>query len=434
MKKQLLEFCQLHDLISKDDRVLVAVSGGRDSMVLANLLHEAGFNIGIAHMNYMLRGKDSDLDAKTVDEFGALLKVKVHSQEVQWDLTPQLNIQEAAREERYRMFDSLCNEFSYSKVATAHHAEDNAESFFINLLRGTGIYGLQGIPVKRDNIVRPLLWANRKEITNYAQKYHLPYRDDASNETDAYLRNRIRHHLIPMLDSLDPNADKKLSTSFQNLKEDAMAMTAMADKLRNNIGSNYSIDLQTLPTESTATWLYHALRPFGFNRTQCEDLLKASEAGKKIESPRYEAILRKNAVDVILKDGAKNETIIITHVGEFNNGSVFIEVVSKDYNGVMNLGSEHTAMLDSKAISFPLTLTMIESEDVFQPLGLDYKVDVRKFLKEKGFGPAQLKEMYVLKTSDGRICWIPEVQIADWCKIDAKTSQILSLSFGRYGN
>jgi tRNA(Ile)-lysidine synthase len=100
MKKQLLEFCQLHDLISKDDRVLVAVSGGRDSMVLANLLHEAGFNIGIAHMNYMLRGKDSDLDAKTVDEFGALLKVKVHSQEVQWDLTPQLNIQEAAREER----------------------------------------------------------------------------------------------------------------------------------------------------------------------------------------------------------------------------------------------------------------------------------------------------------------------------------------------
>ena len=111
-----------------------------------------------------------------------------------------------------------------------------------------------------------------------------------------------------------------------------------------------------------------------------------------------------------------------------------MEVVSKDYNGVMNLGSGHTASLDLKAISFPLTLSMIDSEDVFQPLGLDYKVDVRKFLKEKEFGPAELKEMYVLKTSDGRICWIPEVQIAEWCKIHAKTSQILSLSFERYGN
>jgi tRNA(Ile)-lysidine synthase len=434
MKKQLLDFCQLHDLIEKNDKVLVAVSGGRDSMVLAHLLDDAGIAIGIAHMNYKLRGEDSDLDAKTVEEFGKLLGVEVHSTKVDWDLTPELNIQEAAREKRYQFFDALCNQHHYSKVATAHHAEDNTESFFINLLRGTGIYGLQGIPVKRDNIIRPLLWASREEITNYAQQHHLPYRDDASNETDAYLRNRIRHHLIPMLNSLDPHADKKLVSSFQNLKEDAEAMAAMSSHLRSSVGANFSIDLQAIPEDSKATWLYHALRSFGFNRTQCADLLQAKEAGKKIESEKYNAVIRKNAVDVMLKEGAQNNPLTIPHPGQFNNGSVFIEVLNKTYDGVMNLGSEHKASLNSNAVTFPLSLRIMQEEDTFQPLGLDYKVNVRKFLKEKGFGPAQMKEMYVLKTSDGRICWIPEVQIAEWCKIDADTSQILSLSFGRYGN
>lgn len=434
MKKPLLDFCQLHDLIEKKDKVLVAVSGGRDSMVLAHILHDAGIEMGIAHMNYKLRGEDSDLDAKTVEEFGKLLGVEVHSTEVDWDLTPELNIQEAAREKRYQFFDDLCNEKHYSKIATAHHAEDNTESFFINLLRGTGIYGLQGIPIKRDNIIRPLLWASREEITNYAQQQHLPYRDDASNETDAYLRNRIRHHLIPMLNSLDPHADKKLSASFENLKEDAEAITAMSSHLLSRIGVNFSIDLKAIPEESKAIWIYHTIRPFGFNRAQCSDLLQAKEAGKKIESEKYEAIIRKNAVDIMLKNGAQHSTLTIPHTGKFNNGGVFIEVLNKTYDGVMNLGSEHKASLNSNAVALPLSLRIMQKEDTFQPLGLDYKVNVRKFLKDKGFGPAQMKEMYVLETSDKRICWIPEVQIADWCKIDADTSQILSLSFGRYGN
>jgi len=434
MKKQLLDFCQLHQLIENNDKVLVAVSGGRDSMVLAHLLHDAGIEIGIAHMNYKLRGEDSNLDAKTVENFGKLLGLDVHSTEVDWDLTPELNIQEAAREKRYQFFEELCDRHNYSKVATAHHSEDNTESFFINLLRGTGIYGLQGIPVKRDNIIRPLLWASREEITSYAQQHQLPYRDDASNESDTYLRNRIRHHLIPMLISLAPHADKKLATSFQNLKEDAEAMAAMANHFRQVIGNNFSIDLQAFPKTSTAIWLYHALRPFGFNRTQCADLLNAQEAGKKIETDKYIAVLGKNAVDILPREFPQYKPVAIDSPGKYNNGDAFIEVTSKTFDGVLNLGSEHKASLDSGEITFPLTLRIIEDDDTFQPLGLDYKVNVRKFLKEKGIGPAQMKEMYVLKTSEGRICWIPEVQIAEWCKIDAGTSQILSLSFGRYGN
>ncbi len=434
MKKQLLDFCLLHDLISNDDKVLVAVSGGRDSVVLLHLLHSAGVTVGIAHMNYKLRGEDSDLDARTVEEFGKVLGAEVHSTVVDWNLTPDLNIQEAAREKRYAFFTSLCRKHGYTKVATAHHAEDNTESFFINLLRGTGIYGLQGIPVTRDTIIRPLLWASRDEITNYAQAHHLPYRDDASNETDAYLRNRVRHHLIPLLNSLDPQADKKLAASFQNLKEDAAAVSAMAEQLRNAIGSNFSIDLNALPEQSKSTWLYHALRSFGFNRSQCDDLLLSKEGGKKIESEKYDAVIRKHAVDVLLKDGAQHNSLSISRAGEFNNGNVFIHVQHKLYDGVMHLGSEHQASLDFNAISFPLMLRIVDDKDSFQPLGLDYHVNARKFLKEKGVGPAQMKEMYVLKTSEGRICWIPEVQIAEWCKIDAVTSQILSLSFGRYGN
>jgi tRNA(Ile)-lysidine synthase len=196
MEHQLETFIESQSLFSKQDRILIAVSGGRDSMVLTHLLHACNFRIALAHVNYQLRGKDSDADAALVEAFAKHLGVPFHST-VAWEKAPEGNLQEAAREVRYQFFEALCAEHAYAFIATAHHLDDRIESLFMHLLRGTGIYGLKGIPVQRGNIVRPMLWADRTMIDAYALQHAVPYRDDTSNETDAYTRNKIRHHLIP---------------------------------------------------------------------------------------------------------------------------------------------------------------------------------------------------------------------------------------------
>ncbi len=433
MRQQLLDFIQDHALINPDDTVLVAVSGGRDSIALAHALHEIGFKIAIAHMNYRLRGKASDEDASFVKAFAKQIGVAYH-QKIPWRSAPKTNIQEAARQARYEHFEHLCVQHGYDKIATAHHFSDKVESLFINLIRGTGIHGLQGIPIQRGNIFRPLLWADRSIIETYLSEQGLQWREDESNAKDTYLRNRIRHHLVPLLDGLDSEAVKKLGGSMDRLQADAEAIAAMASKAVTMVGQHISIDLDYFPTEQRATWLYHCLRPFGFNRSQCSDLEQAKQAGKKVEGSRYVAITRKRGIDLLIRDAEVLPAFRVEGPGTFHHHGITVELRPSGSPDNLISGANVNVTLDAAQLSFPFTLRKVDHNDRFQPLGLAYEVVLVDYLREKGAGPAEISETFVLTEAGGRIAWVPEVQIAQWCKIEPFTTSILSLSFRRNGD
>jgi tRNA(Ile)-lysidine synthase len=432
MEQEIQAFIDAHHLMTKDNVVLVAVSGGIDSVVLAHALHQLGYKIALAHMNYKLRGKDSDADAALVEALGAELKVPVYVH-VPWKKKPTTNLQNTARQARYGFFDQLCIKHGFDRVATAHHLDDRVESLFINLLRGTGIYGLKGIPERRGNIVRPLLWASRQDIETYAKRNGIAYRRDASNESDLYLRNRIRHHLVPLLSDLDPDAMVKLRTSMQLLSDDAEAIHQAAASAIQEEGRHFTIDLQTFPEKQRDVWLYHALREFGFNRSQCQDLLQAKQAGKRIHAPTYDAVLRKQHVDIIAHDAQKAPAIKIDGPGSYQTVSHSLEISFTGPDEHVFSAGNVIVSLDATQVKFPLTLRLAESEDRFQPLGLEYEVTLKRYLREKGYGPAQQANLWVITSANGRIAWIPSVQIAHWCRIKSNTTSILSLSFHRHG-
>ena len=211
-----------YNLCDKNDRILLAVSGGIDSVVMLDLFYRAKYKIAIAHCNFQLRANDSDEDEQFVKKLGEKYGVEVFTKRFEtntYALSNNLSTQVAARELRYTWFEELRKETSFDQVAVAHNEDDKVETFFINLSRGSGLKGLKGIPLKRDKIIRPVLFASREKIVAYAKKSKLVFRDDSSNKEDKYLRNKIRLNLIPELEKISPKFSHSVIDSINHLSE-----------------------------------------------------------------------------------------------------------------------------------------------------------------------------------------------------------------------
>ena len=221
MQKALLSFIQKEKLFNKTDKILLTVSGGIDSVVMCELFHKAGLKFGIAHCNFQLRAKESDADEFFVEELAEKYKVQFHSSAFDTSAFAKKNkqsIQVAARELRYQWFEEIRTQFDYKYIATAHHQDDSIETFFINLIRGTGISGLHGILPKQREIIRPLLFCTKNEIEIFSKKNKLKHREDRSNASDKYTRNKIRHKVIPVLKELNQNIENTIINDIERLK------------------------------------------------------------------------------------------------------------------------------------------------------------------------------------------------------------------------
>ena len=295
-----LEFLTTNQLVSNNSRILLAVSGGMDSVVMVDLFHKAGFTFAIAHANFHLRGEESDRDERFVRQLADFYKVDFflkHFETKKYALQHKVSIQVAARELRYHWFDELLIKKGYDAVATAHHLDDQVETFLINLARGTGISGLHGIPVRQGKIIRPLLFASRNEIAAYASENNLKFVEDSSNSSLKYTRNRIRHKIIPELEKINPGFKAGLNETIQIIREAEIIYKQAICDTRNSIlekrGNNFVIPAKAFfSLNPLKAYAFELLSPFGFNLSGINDILGLKDAipGKEVISPTHRLV------------------------------------------------------------------------------------------------------------------------------------------------
>lgn len=413
-------------------KLLIACSGGLDSVVLTHLMNELNFEIALAHCNFSLRGKESDGDEMFVIGLAKQMDVSVFAETFdthKFSEEHKVSTQMAARTLRYEWFEGILKNFKYDYLLTAHHLDDDLETFFINLSRGTGISGLTGIPSINGNVIRPLLAFSREEILNYASKNNLKWREDSSNLKADYLRNKLRLEVLPLFkevnDSLLNNFKKtqKNLQSSRNLIEDYMAL------IYNLVVSEdvdfYRINVQKLKElPNTEDLLYELLNGFGFTEWDDVSALLNAQTGKQLFSKTHR--LLKNRNELLLSkidfDG-KEEEFLVSEKGIDSPIKLKIELMKSIGETNKNL-----IYLDSEKLRFPLKIRKWRDGDSFQPFGLKGRKKLSKFFKDEKISLIQKDKIWLL-LSDEKIVWVIGHRMDDYFRVAENTGKIMKITF-----
>lgn len=415
MLQRFISYVTQQHLFPTGQQVLLAVSGGVDSVVLAHLMHSAGYPFAIAHCNFNLRPGDCDRDEAFVRRLARRYRVPFHL--AKFDTTAHArshgqSIEEAARQLRYDWFSTLCQEQGYPAVLTAHHRDDAAETFFINLLRGTGLSGLHGILPVQGHVVRPLLPFGRDDIVAYARSHRLSHVEDATNASLLYRRNQIRHQVLPLLRQLQPSADTAIATTIAHLQSVEQLYSAFLEPLRRQLvtpgpGGSYSVSLrfdmlEPLPSADTATLrrqlLFELLRPFGFKADSVDALLACTQPGRRFLSATHQAILDRGQLLISPISGADSETLPDIVLQLFDAAACPV-----DYRQL----PPNQALFDADTLRQPLSLRHWQAGDRFQPLGMGKGSQlVSDFFTDHKYSLPEKQRQLLLVDADDRILWI----------------------------
>ena len=414
-------------------KLLLAISGGLDSMVMAHLFHNLNYKIAIAHCNFQLRGMESFEDQKFVQDYADANTIPLFT--TQFDTKAfaedyKLSTQVAARELRYNWFYELLEKENYDYILTAHHADDNLETFLINLSRGTGLEGLTGIPEQNENVIRPLLQFSRQEIENYAKENNIKWREDSSNTSDKYLRNKIRHHLVPMLKELNPNfiTSFQKTQSFlqqaQDMVEDASIM--VYQQVAKQEGDDIYFDLKQLKKlPNYNSYLYQWLNEFGFAAWDDIYHLVDSQSGKQVFSSEFKLLKNRNSLILTpINFVNKNQEYLI----EENQQEVKIPIkLSLSKVTDISLVSNTTIFVDADKLKFPLVLRYWNEGAIFQPYGMEGKSKkVSKFFKDEKLSLIDKENTWLLY-SNNEIVWIVGIRQDERFKKEITTKNILKI-------
>ena len=425
-------------LFSPTDRLLLAVSGGVDSVVLCDLCRSAGFSFEIAHVNFQLRGEDSVLDECFVKGLAEHYRVPFHLKKADtagYDDSHKVSVQVAARQLRYQWFNELL-ENGPRYLLTAHHADDNVETVLMNFFRGTGITGLRGMVAKHDNIVRPLLFASKKEIIDHAKEKKLSWREDISNASDKYSRNYFRNAVIPMVYKIFPEVESNLAhniSRFAGVEELYLqAVDLHKKKLLELKGNEVHIPVLKLKKISPLhTVLFEVINKYNFTPHQLNEVIHLldGEQGSFVQSPTHRIIKNRNWL-IIAPKQTENAVHII--IGDGDKEVNFPGGVMKMENGTSDLIhfaiDAQVAELDHRRIKFPLLLRKWKAGDYFYPLGMKKKKKVSRFLIDQKLSRTDKEKLYVLE-SDKKICWVVGMRIDERFKITASTTKVLKISY-----
>ncbi len=432
------EFVRNNGLFSKDSRVLLTVSGGIDSVVMADLFSRSGFIFGIAHCNFGLRGRESNADEEFTRKLSERFKVPFYTKRFdtnEYSALHRISVQMAARELRYQWFEEIRSSLKFDCIATAHHLDDQAETFLINLIRGTGISGLHGILPIKGFVVRPLLFCYREDIISYATENGIRYREDSSNLQDKYLRNKIRHKIIPQLVEINPEFRKTLNSEIAILRgwekvgrKKIIRKSAMLTKKQKG---TTVVDLTALKkTSAPELYAWEILSSFGFNPDAVNGILglSAKNSGKTFLSHTHRVVMNRNSLLImplgIIKDDAGR---LISEKTKRISKPLGIKISTIDYrkNEIIPAGREF-ASLDYDKLKFPLEIRKWKPGDSFHPFGMKGKKKVSDLLIDEKVSLPGKEQTYIL-CSSGKIAWVIGRRIDQRFSITSKTIKILRL-------
>ncbi len=441
LQKRFEEFVRAKNLFSKGDLILLAVSGGVDSVVMAELFHRSKFKFGIAHCNFQLRAEESEADEQFVKNLAEKYGVPIFStgfNTAEVAKENRLTIQETARNLRYEWFAELLEKNNFQCIATAHHLNDSIETFFINLLRGTGVAGLRGIkPIHEDRkTIRPMLFARKAELESYAIEEKISFRLDHSNETDLYFRNRIRHHLMPVLLQLNPQFEMIMERTMTNL---AFAEGIVDEKIfsdfligynENDENASLIIQQKDLLKSKFPLELFMAIvQPYGFNFSQVEDVWNAQTSGKHVFSDGY--IITSDREKFILTRRKLSDALpqsIAEEAEHFSVPGLSLGLRSDKSAGALTLKLEDKNLftLDKGKLTFPLTLRKWVEGDYFFPLGMKGRKKLSDFLTDLKVSRPDKEKTYVLLSGADIICVLGH-RIDERYKVTGDTKEIYTI-------
>lgn len=425
---------QLENLIlfSENQRYLLAVSGGADSMALAYVFNVLGLNFQIAHVNYKLRGEDSNLDQKLVEDFCFKNEIKFHLYEVsEKDNKPENSIQLWARELRYDFFKQIQEKENLEFLVTAHHLNDQLETFIINLSKASGIKGVSGIPANDHKILRPLLHFSKEEIYDFAKENQIEYREDLSNKKSDYLRNKIRNEIVPKLLETNDHFLENFKKSLSYLNQTKDFVQQQIEEIENRITitnkENKILDKNKLNLEGDFV-KFEILKKYGFEKEEEIKKIFKSETGSSFFSKDFQLIINRNELilNQLNQKTESQEEIILTQAFDLNQNRVEIKM-SDEISTIEEINKTFQWDFDAEKITFPLKLRRKEEGDVFYPIGFSGKKKVSKFFKDEKLSILAKQKIWLLTDGNNSVLGIiPFRQDRRYAK-DERTKRILTI-------
>jgi tRNA(Ile)-lysidine synthase len=436
MTNSFIAYIEKIKLFNHNQKILLTVSGGIDSMVMLDLFMKSGFQAGIAHCNFGLRGDESDADEMFVSESAKIYRCPLYVKNMDaksFAEKQKLSLQMAARELRYAWFEELIDETDFDLYATAHQFDDQIETFFINLLRGTGIAGLTGITPKNGNCIRPLLFAERNKIVQYAKENGIKYREDSSNAKHDYLRNRIRHIVLPAIEKAKPSYKSGFQKTFKALELTSEFLQDKIEKPKSEILNQKDdmiyVEMEKLKQEPQPEFLlFEMLKVFGFNFSTIAGAYKSfgKSSGKRFLSKTHELFVdRKFLIVKEIQAHSKDEGEIEPGQDEIKT-PIHLKLSDFMYTNQKIPTSSSVAWLDYDKIKFPLIIRNFEEGDYFVPLGMKGRKKLSDFFIDQKI-PVPEKHNIKVLISGNEIAWIVGHRIDNRFKISSETQRVFSV-------
>ena len=420
-KRDVEKFIDQKSLFERCDKVLVALSGGADSVALLRVLHALGYQCECAHCNFHLRGEESNRDEAFVQQLCQKFDIPLHVTHfdtTDYAHTKRISIEMAARELRYQWFETLRQSIGAKVIAVAHHRDDSVETFLLNLIRGTGINGLKGIAPKNGYVVRPLLQESRENILDYLQHLNQEYVTDSTNLQDEYMRNKIRLNLLPLMKELNPSVSESIAATAERLADAALIYNKEREMaIQRVMKGEKVISISALLDETApSSLLFELLHPYGFNSSQIKDIYQSlfGQSGRRFHSSQWEVLRDRDSL--ILHSFSGEETDHVPPTLTYETVDITPEFII--------LRDKHIACLDADKVTLPLTVRKWQAGDKFTPLGMKGKKNVSDYLTDRKFTLFQKGHQYVACQGD-KIVWLIGERIDNAYRIDTDSKRAL---------
>lgn len=436
--QQFKDFIQSHALFRPQDKILLAVSGGKDSVAMTQLFAAAGFSFGIAHCNFNLRGDESIRDQQFVKNLAEQLGVSFHLESFDTEIYARehkISIQMAARDLRYTFFKKIKVQFNYQKIAIAHHQNDAMETVLLNLIRGTGIAGLHGIKPAREDIIRPLMCFNSAAIDEMIAENDFEYVEDSSNASNKYMRNKIRLDILPEMKKLNPSLEDTFRKNLEYFSDLEDFLNLQIENLKHQIFEQKDhqiiVEIEDIKKlEPKKFLLFELFKEFNFNLTTIENILESLDgiSGKSFYSETHQVVLDRAQ---LLINKRQNEIFRAQkiderqHLIDFNHFTISINKI----NGVPdNLKTDTNSIyIDAEELIYPLKLRTWQEGDRFQPFGMRGEKKISDFLIAEKVPVSQKKQIPILINGDGKVIWLCGLRADDRFKVKSNTEKIIIL-------